>query len=211
MHKIRTHHANTSSHKGLTNFILSRNNQEGAGVGIISGLTDILFFIIKSTYHAKQFSQFEIAFSAFTMYAKAGHSNTNYNSKYNYFGLGSLRNTFCRFAKVNSYLITTINQLEYISTRRGWEGGEGCMHLSKYYKSSPGYFSLSNLWPKKLKGEFKTHVLLFFNSQAVKVYHVKMLISGLLEDGHQLTRHEVPLWSMHVWASTRRVHMLKMF
>ncbi len=45
------------------------------------------------------------------MYARTGHSNTKYNAKYNYFGLGSLRHTFCRFAKVNHDLTTQLSTI----------------------------------------------------------------------------------------------------
>ncbi len=77
-------------------------------------------------------SQFEIAFSTSTrclclcvfilspgrqamllqcanMYNRTGHSNTKYNMKYNCFGLGSLRDTFYRFAKVSHGLTTQLS------------------------------------------------------------------------------------------------------
>ncbi len=43
------------------------------------------------------------------MYIRTGHSNTKYNMKYNLFGLGSLRDTLCRFAKVNNDLTTQLS------------------------------------------------------------------------------------------------------
>ncbi len=43
------------------------------------------------------------------MYAGTGHSNTKYNMKYNLFALGSLRDTLCRFAKVNHELSTQLS------------------------------------------------------------------------------------------------------
>ncbi len=36
-----------------------------------------------------------------SMHARTGHSSTKYNLKYNLFGLGSLIDILCRFAKVN--------------------------------------------------------------------------------------------------------------
>ncbi len=35
------------------------------------------------------------------IYARTGHSNTKCNMKYNFIGLGSLRDTLCIFVKVN--------------------------------------------------------------------------------------------------------------
>ncbi len=43
------------------------------------------------------------------MYVGTGHSNTKYNTKYNFFGLGSLRDTLCKFAKVNNDLTTQLS------------------------------------------------------------------------------------------------------
>ncbi len=42
-------------------------------------------------------------------YAGIGHSNTKYNMKYHIFGLGSLRDTICRFANVNHDLTTQLS------------------------------------------------------------------------------------------------------
>ncbi len=43
------------------------------------------------------------------MYARTGNLNTKYNTKYNLFGRGSLRDTLCRFAKVNRNLTTQLS------------------------------------------------------------------------------------------------------
>ncbi len=43
------------------------------------------------------------------MYAGTGHSNTKYNTKYNLFGFSTLRDTLCRFAKVNYDLTTQLS------------------------------------------------------------------------------------------------------
>ncbi len=42
------------------------------------------------------------------IYVGTGHSNTKYNTKYNLFGLGSLRDTLGRFTKVNHDLTTQL-------------------------------------------------------------------------------------------------------
>ncbi len=43
------------------------------------------------------------------MYEGTGHSNTKHNTKYNIFGLGTLRDTLCRFVKVNHVLATQLS------------------------------------------------------------------------------------------------------
>ncbi len=43
------------------------------------------------------------------MYARTGCSNTKYNKKYSVCGFGSLRDTLCRFAKVNHDLTTQLS------------------------------------------------------------------------------------------------------
>ncbi len=48
-------------------------------------------------------------FQCANMYARTGHSDTKYNTKYNIFGLGSLRDTLYRFAKVNHDLTTQLS------------------------------------------------------------------------------------------------------
>ncbi len=86
----------------------------------------------------EQFTQFEIAFAYSTkclcvfilppgrhamllqcanMYARTDHSNTKYNTKSNFFGLGSLNDTVCRLAKVNHDL--TIQLLIIITSFSG--------------------------------------------------------------------------------------------
>ncbi len=43
------------------------------------------------------------------MYDGTGHPNTKFNTKYNCFGIGSLRDTFGRFAKVDNDLTTQLS------------------------------------------------------------------------------------------------------
>ncbi len=45
------------------------------------------------------------------MYAGTGHSNTEYNTKYNYFSLGSLKDTLGRFALANYDLTTQLSRI----------------------------------------------------------------------------------------------------
>ncbi len=42
------------------------------------------------------------------MYDRTDHSNTKYHTKYNIFGLGSFRDTLCRFVKVIYDLATQL-------------------------------------------------------------------------------------------------------
>ncbi len=48
--------------------------------------------------------KYAILLQSANMYARTSHSNTKYNKKYNFLGLGSLRDTLSRFAKVNDDL-----------------------------------------------------------------------------------------------------------
>ncbi len=83
------------------------------------------------------------------IYTRTGHSDTKYNTKYNYFGRGMLRDTLWRFAKVNHALTT---QLSIIIT------GFTC-NVYEYFKDDT-----NSLLQLETKPQFITLVDILLNS-----------------------------------------------